>query len=94
MKIQFMLVLAAVGVAALSQAAAAAEPQRDIQTGAATRQWLALQKSGTAAPAEPRPQSGEVADQVYQRYLKSFGHPIPENFSRDRFVGGGGGSGG
>jgi hypothetical protein len=30
---------------------------------------------------------GEVADRVYQRYLQSFTHPIPEQFERERIGG-------
>lgn len=50
-------------------------------TGAQTAQWLELQKSGTQAEGEARPMTGDVADAVYQRYLESFKHPIPESLS-------------
>ncbi|RYF62499.1 MAG: DUF3613 domain-containing protein, partial [Comamonadaceae bacterium] len=30
--------------------------------------------------SQPRPIPGEVAGRSYQRYLKSFDHPIPERF--------------
>lgn len=60
--------------------------------GAQTRAWLELQKSGNAAVATPRPMSGEVADRVYDRYLKSFSHPIPATYSRERFLSEGGGN--
>lgn len=54
--------------------------------GTETRAWLELQRSGNAALGAPRPMSGEVADKVYERYLRSFGHPIPDTFNRERFV--------
>lgn len=53
--------------------------------GYRTEQWLKLQRSGREA-APPVPMAGEVAQRVYQRYLKSFTHPIPEHFqNRDSF---------
>jgi len=48
--------------------------------GDATRDLLALQREGRAASPTPRPIAGEVADLSYQRYLKSFTHPIPADF--------------
>lgn len=75
----------------LAPLAQAAEPGRP---GADTRAWTTLQASGKAAVAESRPLPGEVADKVYQRYLDSFGQPIPATFQRDSFVGGGSGGGG
>jgi hypothetical protein len=70
----------------LSGAALAADPA---PTGTQTRAWVKLQKSGTEASkaAPPRGLPGEAADRVYQRYLQSFTHPIPERFERDRFTG-------
>jgi hypothetical protein len=59
--------------------------------GSETQQWLALQVSGVSASKVARPMPGEVATQVYQRYLASFSHPIPEDFQRQDFVSGGGG---
>lgn len=58
-------------------------------TGAETRAWLSLQKSGTAAPSDPRPMSGEVGERVYERYLESYTRPIPEAFEREGFGSGG-----
>jgi hypothetical protein len=64
------------------------------EAGTQTRSWVELQVSNNASLGAARPMPGEVADQVYQRYLKSFTHPIPEYFERDKFVqsGSGGGS--
>ncbi len=59
--------------------------------GAETRALLELQISGAASVATPAPMSGDVADAVYQRYLKSFSHEIPEQFEREKFVDSGGG---
>lgn len=74
MKIGLMLALVLAPLAAQ-----AAEP------GAETRTWLSLQRAGTAASPEARPVPGEVAEQVYLRYLKSFSHPIPERFEVESF---------
>ena len=49
--------------------------------GAATHGLLALQRGGSAASATPRPIAGDVAGRSYQRYLKSFEHPIPQSYS-------------
>lgn len=52
------------------------EPSRT-RIGDATRQWLALQAQGNNAGAT-LPIPGQEASASYQRYLKSFSHPIPE----------------
>lgn len=70
-----------------------AADQGHAQLGNEVRAWTDLQKSGSASVPEARPMPGEVADKVYDRYLQSFGHPIPESFERESFVGSGGGSG-
>lgn len=74
--------------------AAAADPEQNQKPGAQTREWLELQKSGNAVEGAARPMPGEVADKVYQRYVDSFGRPIPESYSRDSITGGSGSSGG
>jgi len=56
--------------------------------------WTDLQKSGAASNPNPQPMPGEIADKVYDRYLKTFDYVIPQSFERASFVGGGGGSGG
>ena len=53
--------------------------------GWATRNWLAIQTSGAYAVTEDRPMPGEAATLVYQRYLNSFTHPIPERYEKDSF---------
>jgi len=49
--------------------------QADTQTGL----WLKLQASGAMAGSR-FDQHGQVATTIYQRYLNSFSHPIPEQF--------------
>ncbi|GHD62070.1 DUF3613 domain-containing protein [Jeongeupia chitinilytica] len=56
-----------------SASALADEPEYRI--GDATRAWLALQVSGTAA--SPLPARSEEAVKAYQRYQKSFETPMP-----------------
>lgn len=51
------------------------------QVGDATRELLARQASGVSASSLPRPIAGDVADRSYQRYLKSFEHPIPDRLT-------------
>ncbi|NGY05292.1 DUF3613 domain-containing protein [Solimonas terrae] len=85
--------LASSPLLALAQAQGAADPLPLL--GGDTRAWLDLQTSPAAQAADVRPVPGEVAEQVYQRYINSFKYPIPETFKRDSFVqNGGSGSGG
>jgi 3-deoxy-D-manno-octulosonic-acid transferase len=68
------------------------QPGRSI--GVETRSWLELQSGGAAASKNHQIVSGPVADRIYQRYLKSFEHPIPEFYKSNQSgnMGGGGGS--
>jgi hypothetical protein len=68
-------------------------PAVSTRVGAATSSLLAMQRGGVAASSVPRPVSGEIATRSYQRYLKSFDHPIPERFG-PRGASGGTASGG
>lgn len=91
-RILMTALLAALGVPAAIHAQPAATPAADRTPGkgAQTREWIELQKSGQAAPREAEaPMPGEVADRVYQRYVESFAHPIPETYPRDAFSSGG-----
>lgn len=60
--------------------------QDDVRIGDQTRDWLELQASGAQASEAERPMTGELAERVYQRYLDSFSHPIPEQFAREAFT--------
>jgi len=60
--------------------------------GSQTRFWLETQASGAYAVTDDRPMPGEVATLVYQRYLNSFTHPIPERYESDSFKTTGGGA--
>ena len=48
------------------------------EVGSQTRQWLDMQRDGSQASQQAQTLPGPVMDQVYQRYIKSFGHPIPD----------------
>ena len=73
----------------------AAADSLDRSVGEETRRWLELQSSGAAASKNPQTVSGPVADAIYQRYVESFRHPIPESYKSDQNgYGGGSGSGG
>lgn len=54
--------------------------------------WTDLQKSGVASNPNPQPMPGEIADKVYDRYLKTFDYAIPKTFERESFGSGSGGS--
>lgn len=51
----------------------------------ATHRLLELQRSGQNASTEEQYLSGKVSTEVYNRYLKSFSHAIPERYSNDSF---------
>jgi len=92
-KASWALVLGCLFTAPLT--AVAQEPAPAAATedfGADTRAWLNLQASNNATMGGSRPMPGEIADQVFARYAKSFTHPIPEYFEREKFVEGGGSS--
>ena len=78
----------------VAAAAPAAAPAAGQGFGSQTRYWLATQASGASSENEARPMPGEVATLVYQRYLNSFTHPIPERYEADSFSTGGGNTGG
>jgi hypothetical protein len=80
------------GVAAAAPAAAA--PTAGQGFGSQTRYWLTTQTSGASSVTDQRPMPGEAASLVYQRYLNSFTHPIPERFEADSFSTRSSGSGG
>lgn len=71
-------------------AAVAAEETAEPVFGAETQTWLDLQQSNNAAMGAQPAVPGEVADAIYARYVKSFTHPIPDQFKRGGFTSGGG----
>lgn len=65
----------------------AAEPQAEqTPSTTATRAWLDLQSSGQAASGQPQPLSGEVLNKIHERYIDSFGKPIPEHYEHESFT--------
>lgn len=60
--------------------------------GDATQNLLAWQRSGEIASPTPRPIAGSVASRSYERYIKSFEHPIPEHLNSTVTKSSGGGS--
>jgi len=72
----------AMALALLGLLSACASPR---PLGSSARAWTDLQRSNTAALGWARPLPGDAADRIYQRYLNSFGQPIPDNFGRKSF---------
>ena len=59
-----------------------AEPAKPpAKQGEQTRKWLNLQQNGQAASSHNQTLPGPVAAKIYERYLNSFSHPIPQYFS-------------
>lgn len=51
-----------------------------------TQKLLEQQRSGQYASEHEQHLSGKVNSEVYNRYVKSFSHAIPERFSKDTFT--------
>lgn len=88
------LVFSLAGLTNAGDSAPAPTPAYEV--GRETHAWLELQRSGKAAGLS-HPLSADAANLSYQRYLKSFTHPIPEFYRApdDGFsVSGGSGGGG
>ncbi len=66
--------------ALLPLASSAADPKQPL--GRQSKAWIDLQTSGKQASGAPRAMPGEIADNVYQRYVDSFKLPIPAQFKR------------
>lgn len=77
------------GASALSMSALA-EPEVIYTPNSApkttTQKLLDQQRSGQYASEHEQHLSGKVSTEVYNRYVKSFSHAIPENFSEDSFT--------
>lgn len=82
----FWLLAGAAVAADTTAGPVAAMPQAH---GDATRQWLDRQRQGSQAAAKPQTLPGPVMEQVYERYRKSFAHPVPERFESERLGAGG-----
>lgn len=66
----------------LSSTPIMADPDKPMsKPGEQTRHWLELQKKGQVSSPNSQALPGPAAAQIYQRYLNSFSHPIPEYFS-------------
>lgn len=76
--------------AAWAQTADSTAAQAPVRVGVQSEQWLQLQTSGQQASDLEQTLEGDVASRVYQRYLDSFTHPIPQHFPRESFSGDGG----
>ena len=50
-----------------------------------TQKLLDQQRSGEYASEHEQHLSGKVSTEIYNRYVKSFSHTIPERFSNDSF---------
>jgi len=84
---KFLMIIALI----MPLTAMAEDKDTEYKLGDEVHAWTDLQKSGAASNKTPQPMPGEIADKVYDRYLKTFDYSIPQAFGRDSFVGGGSG---
>jgi hypothetical protein len=79
----------------MSFAALADDKDKDsaYHLGDEVRAWTDLQKNDVATDRVVQPMPGEIADKVYDRYLKTFDYPIPKTFDRESFASGSGSGG-
>lgn len=75
MKTITLLLLSTLSFAALAT-------ELETRSAAETRTWIELQIGGKKSAGGPRPMPGEIASNVYQRYVDSFKQPIPAEFKR------------
>jgi hypothetical protein len=71
-----MLLMALASLPVLSLAADEAQKVAETQTDT----WLALQRSGQVASTHPQNASAAERERSFERWLKSFEHPIPVFF--------------
>lgn len=69
----------------LAASALAAPPADNGEPQSATAKLMAAQRSGELASTNDQYLSGKARAEIYQRYIKSFGHAIPETFIDDTF---------
>ncbi|WP_181454283.1 DUF3613 domain-containing protein [Halomonas sp. SL1] len=68
------------GEAPSSQGAMPAADHRSAEVGERTERLLELQRSGRIASRNRQSLSGEVQSRIYERYLQSFTHAIPDEY--------------
>nr|WP_281388629.1 DUF3613 domain-containing protein [Litorivivens lipolytica] len=56
------------------------------QQATPTGQLLQLQRSGKLASRKEQQLPGKAQTKIYDRYINSFGHPIPETYISDTFT--------
>lgn len=71
-----MLLMTLASLPLLGQAAGDVQPKAETETDT----WLALQRSGQVASQHPQSASAAERERSFERWLKSFEHPIPMFF--------------
>ncbi|GEM_PF-3323407 len=61
-----------------------ADDDSHLDVGKETRQWLELQRSGSAASETERPLSADAANRSYQRYVETHSYRIPRSFTEEK----------
>ncbi len=55
------------------------------QQAVPTAQLLQLQRSGKLSSRNEQKLPGKAQSKIYERYINSFGHPIPETYINESF---------
>lgn len=79
------LCLSSAAIADKDEEAANAELLLQTQQTTATANLLQLQRSGKFASRNEQRLPGRAQTKVYERYINSFGHPIPETYINEEF---------
>ena len=80
-----ILSMALTAVAAPEESELRPEKYLHLQRTTAAHQLLELQRSGRMASREEQTLPGKAQTKIYQRYIDSFGHPIPETYISEDF---------
>ena len=78
-----LLVAVTMGCASNRSEQTEAPSAREQPRQATVNDWLQKQRSGTVAGSQPTLGGAEM-QRIYERYLESFTHPIPEQFEVER----------
>ena len=80
-----MLLAIPLSAASAPESAPDADALMRTQQATPTAQLLQLQRSGKVASRHEQTLPGEAQSKIYERYINSFGHPIPQTYINEDF---------